>query len=139
MSHSIFACFGFHSRQANQGSEPMQGELSPQQVHEALQAGAATLIDVREPMEFASERIHGALNMPLSTFDAKALPILNRQTLIFQCGSGKRSRTALDQFLKTRSEPAAHMATGIAGWKQAQLPVVRIDPATGRIMDPGTF
>jgi hypothetical protein len=31
------------------------------------------------------------------------------------------------------------MATGIAGWKQAQLPVVRIDPATGRIMDPGTF
>lgn len=117
----------------------MQGELSPQQVHEALQAGAATLIDVREPMEFASERIHGALNMPLSTFDPKALPVLQGQTLIFQCGSGKRSRTALDQFTKARPEAAAHMAGGIGDWKQARLPVVRIDPATGRVIDPGTF
>ena len=117
----------------------MSQDLSPNEAYEALVAGTAALIDVREPMEFASERIHGALNMPLSTFDAKALPVLNGQTLIFQCGSGKRSRTALDQFLKTRSEPAAHMATGIAGWKQAQLPLVRIDPATGRVIDPGAF
>jgi rhodanese-related sulfurtransferase len=116
----------------------MRQDLSPNEVHKVLVSGTAVLIDVREPMEFASERIYGALNMPLSTFDPKALPILNGQTLIFQCGSGKRSRTALDQFLKARTEGAAHLANGIAGWKQAQLPVVRIDPATGRVLDPGT-
>jgi rhodanese-related sulfurtransferase len=98
------------------------------------------LIDVREPMEFASERVHGALNMPLSTFDPSFVPALSGQAVIFQCGSGKRSRTALDAFLQARpGTTAAHLATGIGGWKQAGLPVVRIDPATGRVVDPGTF
>ena len=117
----------------------MSQDLSPKSVHDALIAGEAVLIDVREPMEFAAERIHGALNMPLSTFDPKTAPRLSGQMVIFQCGSGKRSRTALDAFMKLRAEPAAHMATGIGGWKQSGLPVVRIDPATGRVIDPGVF
>jgi rhodanese-related sulfurtransferase len=114
-------------------------DLTPPDVLDALRAGHGVLIDVREPMEFAAERIHGALNMPLSTFDPAAVPTLRDQTIIFQCGSGKRSRAALDGFLAIRAEPAAHMAGGIGAWKQANLPVVRIDPATGRVLDSGAL
>ncbi len=117
----------------------MDQDLNPQKVKDELSAKRAILIDVREPHEFAAERIHGALNMPLSTFDPDGLPKLAGQTLIFQCGSGKRSRTALDRFAAARGESAAHLSGGIGAWKQAALPVVRIDPATGQVIDPGRF
>jgi len=47
-------------------------DLTPTEVKTALDAGRILLIDVREPAEFAAERIHGALNFPLSTFDPAA-------------------------------------------------------------------
>ena len=42
-------------------------DLAPASVFEALKAGEILLIDVREPAEFANQRIHGALLHPLST------------------------------------------------------------------------
>jgi rhodanese-related sulfurtransferase len=114
----------------------MNGDWTPQAVHAALSSAQAVLIDVREPMEFAAERNHGALNMPLSTFEPAGLPLLSSQTLIFACGSGKRSRTALDILAATRPLPAAHLAGGIAAWKAAGYPTIRIDPATGLVLDP---
>ena len=41
-----------------------------------LHAHKILLIDVREPSEYASERIPGALLFPLSTFDAAGLPVV---------------------------------------------------------------
>ena len=38
--------------------------------------------------EFAAERIHGALNFPLSTFDPAALPAAGDKLIVLQCGSG---------------------------------------------------
>ena len=49
-------------------------ELSPRQVAELLNAHQILLIDVREPDEYAAQRIAGALLFPLSTLDALALP-----------------------------------------------------------------
>jgi rhodanese-related sulfurtransferase len=44
----------------------------PTEVATLLRAGKVLLIDVREPAEFQTERIAGALLYPLSTFDASA-------------------------------------------------------------------
>lgn len=49
-------------------------DVKPEQVLADLKAGNILLVDVREPAEFANERIHGALLHPLSTFEPKALP-----------------------------------------------------------------
>ena len=57
----------------SQHSHPIE-TLEPAEVVRLLKAGKILLIDVREPAEYASERIHGALLYPLSTFDAAALP-----------------------------------------------------------------
>lgn len=110
-------------------------DLSPTQVRDSLAAREIVLIDVREPAEYAAERIHGALNFPLSTFDPEALPVGGSRAIVLQCGSGKRSAMALDRCRQAGVVLAGHMAGGIGAWRAAGLPVVRIDPATGAVRD----
>lgn len=114
-------------------------DLSPATVFDALKAQNILLIDVREPAEFANERIHGALLHPLSTFEPKSLPTDGSRRIIFQCGSGKRSRTALDKFIAETGTDAAHLAGGIGGWKANGLPCIKINPATGQVEDHGRY
>ena len=113
--------------------------LSPETVMERLKANEAILVDVREAREFAVERIHGALLFPLSTFDASAIPTDSSRLLVFQCGSGKRSRTALDAFKAETGATAAHLEGGSGAWKQAGLPCIQINPATGQVEDHGKY
>jgi rhodanese-related sulfurtransferase len=99
----------------------------------AQQAGEALIVDVREPAEFAVERIAGALNLPLSTFDpASLLAVVDPARVIFQCGSGMRSMKAVVACRLSGLPADRHLAGGIGAWKAAGLPVIRIDPATGQ-------
>jgi rhodanese-related sulfurtransferase len=98
--------------------------LEPVEVSRLLLAGKILLIDVREPSEYASERIAGALLYPLSTFDAATLPDDGARQVVFHCGSGKRSLTAAERRLGAGQKHAAHMGGGIAAWKAAGLPVI---------------
>jgi rhodanese-related sulfurtransferase len=108
---------------------------SPQQIHELLSRGAIVLIDVREPEEYASERIHGALLYPLSTFDPKMLPSGEDKPIVIHCGSGKRSATAFDRCARAGVKVQAHMEGGIGAWKKSGLPTVTLDPETGAVRD----
>ena len=116
-----------------------QHDLEPETVFARLKAGEVLLVDVREPAEFGFERIHGALLHPLSTFEAKAIPADSRRQVVFHCGSGKRSRKALEAFMKATGQEAGHVAGGLGAWKDAGLPFIRIDPATGHIVDNGAY
>lgn len=115
---------------------PKTKNLTPQQVKAALDAHEILLIDVREPAEFAVERIHGALNFPLSTFDPDSLPDAGGRTVVFQCGSGKRSATAVGHCVKAGHDSLdSHLAGGIMAWKAQGLPTSAIDAATGAMND----
>lgn len=109
--------------------------MSPEQIAAALKKREIVLIDVREPMEFAAERIHGALLYPLSTFDAGLLPKDEAQPIVLHCGSGKRSATAFAACAQAGVPVRAHMQGGIGAWKAAGLPTVTIDPASGAVRD----
>lgn len=109
--------------------------MSPEDIAAALARREIILIDVREPMEFAAERIHGALLYPLSTFDAALLPRDDNRPLVLHCGSGKRSATAFAACEQARVPVRAHMRGGIGAWKAAGLPTVTIDPESGAIRD----
>ena len=100
--------------------------LEASEVSQLLQASKILLIDVREPSEYALERIAGALLFPLSTFDASMLPEDGRRRVVFHCGSGKRSLTAAERRLGAGQKHAAHMGGGIAAWKSAGLPVISL-------------
>jgi len=111
-------------------------ELKPAEVQALLQNQQILLIDVREPVEYSAERIHGALLYPLSTFDPAFLPGDEPRRLVFHCAGGVRSLNAAQKRL-AKGMSAAHMAGGLAAWKAAGLPTVKVDPATGQIIDAG--
>jgi len=95
-----------------------------------LHAHKILLIDVREPLEYASERIPGALLFPLSTFDAAALPDDESRRVVFHCGTGKRSLAAAERRLAAGQANAAHMGGGLAAWKASGLPVITPDSSS---------
>jgi rhodanese-related sulfurtransferase len=98
--------------------------LNVAEVARLLDAGKLLLIDVREPTEYASERIPGALLYPLSTFDPAALPDDESRRVVFHCGTGKRSLVAAERRLAAGQPNAAHMGGGLAAWKASGLPVI---------------
>jgi len=100
-------------------------EYDPAEVQTLLEQGRVLLVDVREPMEYAAERISGALLYPLSTFDAAHLPPDGERKVVFHCAAGGRSLTAA-RMRKAAGQPAAHMDGGISEWKSQGLPTVRV-------------
>lgn len=117
-------------------SETQITSATPAEVHALLQKGEILLVDVREANEYAFERIHGAVLYPLSTFDPNALPTQGPR-LVLQCASGKRSMMAAQKLQATGHAQVTNLLGGIQAWKAAGLPVIRIDPQTGRVVDDG--
>lgn len=107
-------------------------ELGPKELNELLSNGKGVLIDVREPGEYGAERIPGALNYPLSTFDPSFLPLEGSKTVVFHCGGGGRSKRAATSLFAHGVAESSHLAGGIRGWKAAGLPVIALDPSTGK-------
>lgn len=99
-------------------------ELDPAEVHALLARGDVYLVDVREPHEHKAERIAGAVCMPLSRFDPKALGV-DPATVVFHCLSGKRSAMAVTLCQRIGIAAERHMRGGLAAWKAAGLPTHR--------------
>lgn len=98
-------------------------DVTPDELHALLQAGDAVVIDVREPDEYAIERIEGALLMPLSMFDASKFPRVFDRTVVLMCAIGKRSRAAALQMQKAGFDPVHHLDGGLKAWKAIGLEV----------------
>lgn len=111
-------------------------QATPAEVRAGLASGEILLVDVREPSEYAVERIHGALLFPLSTFDPRAVPAAGRR-LVVHCAAGKRSLMAAQQLLAGGHKEVGNLDGGLAAWKAQGLPLIKVDPATGRIVDYG--
>jgi rhodanese-related sulfurtransferase len=77
--------------------------------------GAAAIVDVREPHEFASGHIPGAVNLPLSGFDPSELP--TGKPVVLVCQAGARSLKALQRARAEGVEDIRHYAPGTGGWR----------------------
>jgi rhodanese-related sulfurtransferase len=77
---------------------------------------------VREPNETAIESYPEAVVVPLSSFDAAAVPDPAGREVVFACRSGKRSVTASLAAQEQGYGYDAHLAGGIIAWKAAGLP-----------------
>ena len=100
-------------------------ELTPRQLAQMLREGRAQVIDVREVDEFAAGHIPGAINMPLSTFQASRLPDPGDRTQVLNCAAGRRSAMALERCSAARADVHTHLAGGFGAWQAAGLPVER--------------
>lgn len=100
-------------------------EVSARELDVLLQNGQALVIDVREADEFSQGHIPGAINVPLSRFQASQLPDPQGRTMVLSCLGGKRSAMALDKCSAARAEVDTHLAGGFGAWQAAHLPVAR--------------
>lgn len=84
-----------------------------------MEADEVVLVDVREAVEYRSEAIPGAINMPLSSFDPAELPpIPSGKRLVLHCRSGVRCGTAAERALMGGFDGEIYrMEGGIFGWK----------------------
>ncbi|MCX7122615.1 MAG: rhodanese-like domain-containing protein [Gammaproteobacteria bacterium] len=85
-----------------------------------LEQNEAVLVDVREPAEHASEKIEGALLLPLAQVCAQALPQHAGKKLVIYCRSGMRSHNACQRLcLEDPSLEVYNLEGGINAWAAA--------------------
>lgn len=89
-----------------------------------LKAGAVTLIDIREPDEYAREHIAGAVSMPLSRLELGRLDVEPRGEVVFHCKSGLRTNSNCARLAAHVDGPAFMLDGGLEAWKRAGLNVV---------------
>jgi rhodanese-related sulfurtransferase len=99
------------------------GEVEAATVREWMERGEALVVDVREPDEHARERIEGAVLMPLSRFNAAALPRPDGRRVVFHCKGGRRAAEAVARARSAGIAECLNLKGGIEGWKSAGLPV----------------
>jgi len=109
---------------------PLPLEISPQDVKHRLDSGEKiTLIDVREPSEFAQARLENAELVPMRTVPAE-LSRLDAHTdvgaLIVFCHHGVRSLNVVNWLREQGVDACQSMAGGIDRWS------IEIDPSVPR-------
>ncbi|KAA1424926.1 rhodanese-like domain-containing protein [Mumia zhuanghuii] len=81
------------------------------------------VVDVREPDEWASGHIDGALHIPLGDLPTRADEIPADGQVLVYCHVGGRSARAT-MFLQQRGIDAVNLAGGVIAWHQAGRPLV---------------
>jgi rhodanese-related sulfurtransferase len=99
-----------------------------------LDQDIVTLIDVREPSEYAGERIQGAISLPLSTFEPQKVPNQGKKKLVLYCESSIRSGQAAQKLLVANFGEVAHLKGGLNSWKQLGYPIQKNKNAPISIM-----
>jgi rhodanese-related sulfurtransferase len=89
------------------------------------------IVDVREPVEFASERIEGSVLIPMSVFADRHAELPKDRPLVMQCHSGSRSSSATMFLLQRGWTDVRNLDGGIAAWMRDGLPVRTGTPEPG--------
>lgn len=108
-------------------------EISPQDY--SSDRANCVLIDVREPAEFATGRIDGAINIPRGVleFQVEADPAVanvsdpalshKEQPLVLYCRTGGRAALAAQSLQRMGFSDVRSITGGITGWADAGLPI----------------
>lgn len=88
----------------------------------AANPGNAVLIDVRSPIEFETEHIAGAVNIPIDSLDSRLDEVPRKGRLVVICRSGKRAERAAYTLMGKGFAPQV-MEGGMVAWQKAGLPI----------------
>ncbi|BFM40866.1 rhodanese-like domain-containing protein [Synechocystis sp. LKSZ1] len=113
---------------------PTNQTIDVQTLRQLIEQDSVVLVDVREPLEYAGERIADAKLMPLSQFRPQELPWAAGKSLVLYCQSSHRSGQALKQAQNFGEEGVLHLQGGLTAWKQAGFPTIKRKNAPISIM-----
>jgi rhodanese-related sulfurtransferase len=85
-------------------------------------------VDVREGVDFAMAHITGSVNIAAANLKdgAKNLPKDKTTPVIVVCANGQQSAKAAAELRASGYTRAVVLAGGIAGWRDAQMPVEKL-------------
>lgn len=103
-------------------------EVEVDELAEQVAAGA-TVIDVREPDEYAAGHVPGAVSVPLATVPDRLDAFRTDEAVYVICQAGGRSRRAVD-FVAEHGIAAINVAGGTGAWRSSGREVVTGDRPT---------
>ncbi|MHB8653918.1 MAG: MBL fold metallo-hydrolase [Terriglobia bacterium] len=115
---------GLHSLQSRPDLTVTTERLSAQVAADRLQSAQPPLaIDVRAPREREQKYIAGSLAIPLNHLVEKLGTLPKDRALLVYCAGGYRSSIAASLLQRDGFDHVSEIASGIAGWESAKLPV----------------
>jgi len=96
-------------------------EISVDELAELLEQGAS-LVDVREPDEYAAGRVAGGVLIPLATVPDRLDAFRSDGPTYVICRSGARSMRACE-FVAAQGREAVNVAGGTLAWVESGRPI----------------
>jgi rhodanese-related sulfurtransferase len=82
-----------------------------------------TLVDVRDPHEYAAGHLPGSLHIPLAELPARIDELRGRQAVTFLCLSGVRSQRACAIAAAAGLAQLGHLEGGLRSWQMLPAPL----------------
>ncbi len=98
-------------------------KIQASELKKILSGGSVEMIDVREPVEFQAEKIEGAKNIPLSSFEKKTSEIAKEKAVYLLCRGGNRACQAAEKLGNLGYENVFVIEGGLEACKQQGIPV----------------
>lgn len=97
---------------------PRVAKISSDELRQELKGGSVMLIDVREPSEFATGHVPGAINVPVGSLTQAAPRLDHDAEIIVICQSGHRSVRAAKWLLKAGFTNVRSVVGGTSAWRE---------------------
>ncbi|MDP8923193.1 MAG: rhodanese-like domain-containing protein [Chloroflexota bacterium] len=111
------------SEQDQTYGEPFR-RIQPEEAKELIDAGTVTVIDVREPGEYARDHIPNSELVPLGRIISSAATVVEAEDdVIFVCEVGQRSAVAAELAASLGKERLFNLEGGMTAWRAKGYPV----------------
>ncbi len=102
---------------------PTGTEVEIEEAAEALRAGTARLVDVRDEWEFRRRHAPGAMLVPLGQLAQRAAGLPRDKRILVICEHGNRSLAAAEFLRRMGFDDAASIRGGTTAWARGERPV----------------
>jgi rhodanese-related sulfurtransferase len=98
--------------------------VSPADLHQMIQKGQVTVVDVNSPQSWREAHVPGALNLDPAAYEERDLPPAKESNLVFYCSNPlcTKAPNAARRAKKMGYSSVKVMSAGISGWLSAKLP-----------------
>jgi hydroxyacylglutathione hydrolase len=103
---------------------PTERLSAPLIAGELAGANPPLVLDIRNPLEWATKHIDGSLNIPLNHLQERVAELPRDRRIAVHCAGGYRSSIAVSILHQYGITHLVEMAGGLAAWDAAKLPVV---------------